>query len=187
MSRVLSLAFAVALSLGSAARASDAADFISNFSGEWLGSGQILFGSENGLEFHCALNGNPSRTQLTFGMRGRCWMGSLSAPVHAQLRFHAATDQFYGEFMDGADGDGVDVVGRRAGGGFSMQLSRGPIQGRLSAEAVNADQMVVMLYYHSRLQNRDVPVVAMGFTRKDAGMTLPDYLPETLAGSVGAD
>jgi hypothetical protein len=47
--------------------------------------------------------------------------------------------------------------------------------------------MVVMLYYHSRLQNRDVPVVAMGFTRKDAGMALPDYLPETFTGSVGAE
>ena len=187
MSRALLCALfaALAMSAPAPAHAADAADFIEKFSGEWLGTGQILFGSENGLKFHCALNGDPSRTQLTFGMKGRCWMGALSAPVHAQLRFHAATDQFYGQFMDGAEGDGVDVVGTRAGDGFSMQLTRGPLQGRLAADAINADQMKVTIYYRSRVQKRDVPVLALGFTRKDSGATLPDYLPDTPTVSIG--
>ena len=186
MSRALSFALLAVLCLGllSPARAADPTAFMAKFSGEWLGTGQLLIGSDNGLQFHCALNGDPSRTRLTFGMTGRCWMGKLSAPVHAQLRFHAEGDRFYGQFMDGAEGDGVDIVGERAGEGFAMQLSRGMVQGRLTADAVNSDQLKVMLYYHSRAHNQDIPVVAMGFTRKGAGATLPDYLPETLTGSL---
>jgi hypothetical protein len=186
MSRALPFAILAALSIAlpSSARAADPTAFMSKFSGEWLGTGQLLIGAENGLQFHCELNGDPSRTRLTFGMTGRCWMGKLSAPVHAQLRFYAEGDRFYGEFMDGADGDGVDVVGERVGDGFAMQLSRGMVQGRLTADAVNADQLKVMLYYHSRAHNQDIPVVAMGFTRKGAGGVLPDYLPETLTGSL---
>ena len=189
MSRFASLAVLAALCLGpaNAARAADPTAFMEKFSGAWLGTGQLLIGSDNGLQFHCELNGDPSRTRLTFGMTGRCWMGRLSAPVHAQLRFYAEGDRFYGEFMDGAKGDGVDVVGEGAGEGFAMQLSRGPVQGRLVADAVNADQLKVMLYYKSRAQSREIPVVAMGFTRKDAGATLPDYLPETVTGSITAD
>jgi hypothetical protein len=167
------------------ANAGDAEEFMQRFSGEWLGTGQILVGSENGLKFHCALNGDPSRTQLTFGMTGHCWMGMLSAPVYAQIRYNADTNRFYGAFMDGAEGDGVDVVGKRAGDGFSMQLVRGPTQGRLTAETVSPDQMTVMIFYKDRRRNRELPVVAMGFARKDSGATtLPDYLPNPTTGSV---
>ena len=186
MSRALPLTvlFALCVGLLSPARAADPTAFMAKFSGEWLGTGQLLIGSDNGLQFHCSLNGDPSRTRLTFGMTGRCWMGQLSAPVHAQLRFYAEGDRFYGEFMDGAEGDGVDVVGERVGEGFAMQLSRGSAQGRLTADAVNADQLKVMLFYHSRAHNQNIPVVAMGFTRKGSGATLPDYVPETLTGSL---
>ncbi len=188
MFRVLPLLLAAALCVGMApdpAEADDAADFMARFSGEWLGTGQLLVGSETGLTFHCELDGDPSRTQLTFGMTGRCWMGSLSAPVHARLRYNADTNRFYGRFMDGAEGDGLDIVAERAGEGFSMQLARGSAQGRLTAEAVNGDQLRIVIFYRDRARNRELPVVAMGFTRKDSGVAgLPDYLPRPPAGSV---
>ncbi len=158
---------------------------MARFSGEWLGSGQLLVGSENGLKFDCELDGDPSRTQLTFGMKGRCWMGALSAPVYATMRYNAETNRFYGEFMDGSRGSGLDIVGARAGDGFSLQLTRGPAQGRLTAETVNPDQMKIMIFLRDRVNNRELPVVAMGFTRKDAGaIGLPDYLPGAATGSV---
>ena len=188
MFRVAPFVLAVVLSAlagASAVRANEAADFMQRFSGSWLGTGQLLFGSENGLQFHCELNGNPSRTQLTFAMKGRCWMGGISAPVHARLRYNAETKRFYGEFMDGADGNGVDMIGERDGEGFSLRLSRGVAQGRLAAETVNSDQMRVMMFYRDRANNRELPVVAMGFTRKEASaMGLPHFLPEVLTGSL---
>jgi len=187
MSRVLSLALAAALAGGSAlpAHAGEATDFMARFSGEWLGSGQLLVGSENGLKFDCELDGDPSRTQLTFAMKGRCWMGVLSAPVYATMRYNAETNRFYGEFMDGSRGNGLDIVGARAGDGFSLQLTRGPAQGRLTAETVNPDQMKITIFLRDRANNRELPVAAMGFTRKAAGaIGLPDYLPGAVTGSV---
>jgi hypothetical protein len=186
MSRVLPFALWGLLAFASGpAFADDAADFMQRFSGEWLGTGKLLFGEESGLEFHCELKGDPSRTQLTFGMTGRCWMGNLSGAVNARLHYNSETNQFYGAFLDGAEGDGLDVVAARAGDGFSMRLIRGAAQGRLTAEAVNRDQLRVMMYYYDRANDRELPVVAMGFTRSEAGaMGLPDYMPE-VTGSIG--
>ena len=31
------------------------------FSGAWIGSGQLLVGTDTGLEFACELNGDPER------------------------------------------------------------------------------------------------------------------------------
>ena len=178
MFRVLTLLAALAgAAVAAPAQADDAADFMARFSGSWLGTGQLLFGSETGMTFSCELDGNPSKTQLTFGMKGRCWMGRLSAPVHARLRYNAETDQFYGEFMDGADGNGVDLMGAQAGDGFSLKLTRGSAQGRLVAETVTPDQMRITMYYRDRANNRELPVVAMGFTRRSSGAALPGIQP----------
>lgn len=187
MSRVLALALLAALSTAAPASADDAADFVGKFSGEWLGTGQLLFGPQFGTKFHCELNGTPSKSQLTFGMKGRCWMGNISGPVHAQLRYNAHTNSFHGEFMDGSEGNGVDVVGGgRVGEGFTLRLSRGTTQGKLVAEAVNADQMTVMLSVRDRVNERDFPVVAMGFTRKTASeLGLPKYMPDVTGSIVG--
>lgn len=156
---------AVAASLP--ALADDAAEFMQRFSGKWVGTGQLLFTTAGSTDFACELNGDPSATQLTFGMTGRCWMGSLSAPVNATLRYNADTNRFYGQFMDGSAGAGLDIVGARAGRGFSLKLVRGATQGRLSAETIGKDQMKVVIYYRDVKNDRELPVVAMGFTRKD--------------------
>ena len=169
MPRVLAIAASAALLLATTAlpaRADDAAHFMQRFSGKWVGTGQLLFVTTGTSEFACDLNGDPSETQLTFAMTGTCRMGSLAAPIHAQIRYNADTRQFYGQFMDGAAGSGVDLVGARAGQGFSLKLVRGATQGRLTAETVGKNQMKVVMYYKTS-SGDEVPVVAMGFTRKD--------------------
>lgn len=169
MPRVFSLVFSVVLAavLVLPARADDAADFMQRFSGAWIGSGQLLFGTVVGTEFACELNGDPSATRLTFGMTGRCWMGALSAPVDAQLRYNAETNEFYGDFMGGAEGNGVDLVGMRAGGDFSLRLTRGSEQGRLALETIGPNEMKAVIYYRDPRSKTELPVAAMGFTRKE--------------------
>jgi hypothetical protein len=187
MRRVLSLALSLAIGacLSVPARADDGADLMARFSGAWVGGGQLLFGADNGLRFRCELNGKPSRAQLSFGMTGRCSMAGISAPVHAKLRYNVETDRFYGAFMDGGDGEGVNVVGAPVKNGVALQLSQGPAKGRIMAEAVNADQMKVTMYVLDRAHNREVAVMAMGFTRKEAGAAgLADYLPEIPTASI---
>ena len=169
MPRALAVALSAALALAAAipARADDTAAFIERFSGKWVGTGQLLFVTAGTSEFACELDGDPSETRLTFGMQGTCRMGSLAAPVRAQLRYNADTDQFYGQFMDGAAGSGVDLVGARAGKGFSLKLVRGATQGRLTAETIGKNEMKVVMYYKNPASGDEVPVVAMGFTRKE--------------------
>ena len=169
MFRVLAFALAALLVAWSApARADDAAAFMDRFSGDWAGVGELLVGEESGLQFQCELDGEPSRTRLTFAMTGRCWLGRLSAPIHARLHYNAPTNEFYGTFLGGADGDGLDVVGVRAGEGFSMRLVRGGVQGRLTAEAVDPDRLEILIYYRDVANDRELPVVAMAFAREGA-------------------
>lgn len=163
----LALAGLLALLAGPAA-ADDAAEFMDRFAGKWLGTGSLLFGPESGLEFSCELEGKPSRTQLTFGMKGRCWMGIISGPVFARLRYNADTNRFYGQFLDGAEGDGLDIVGMKKGEGFSLDLVRGQAQGNLQAEAIGTHQMKVLITYRDRANDRYLPIAAMGFTRMNA-------------------
>lgn len=187
MPRLLSLAFAAIVTIvaAPAAFADDPGDFINRFSGKWLGTGSLLFGPEKGLEFNCELEGTPSRSHLTFGMRGRCWMGVISGPVFAQIRYSPEQDRFFGQFLDGAEGDGLDIVGAREGEGFLLNLSRGQAQGSLRAEAIGDNQMKVLISYRDRANNRYLPIAAMGFTRSGAAsLGLPDYLPEGRAGSL---
>jgi hypothetical protein len=166
MPRVAAFALSAALlALAPAAFAEEGAAFMQRFSGSWIGSGQVLFGPEPRAEFACELRGDPNAS--TFGMSGQCRMGGFSAPISAKVRYNADTNQYYGVFMDGAAGTGADLVGTKAGDGFSLKLVRGDMQGRLSAETVGADQMRVVIYYRDVRANTETPVVAMGFTRKD--------------------
>ena len=186
MSRLAAVALLASLA-ASPVLADDAGDFMQKFSGDWLGTGQLLFGPQFGTKFNCELEGSPNKTQLVFGMHGRCWMGSMVGPVHAQLRYNAETNRFYGEFMDGGDGNGVDIVGLRDGEGFTLNLTRGPIQGKLVAAAVGGDQMTMMLSIRDKAHDRDFPVIAMGFTRKSASeLGLPAYMPPEVTGSITA-
>ena len=181
MNRITALCFGLAVGmLGMAPEpvraGDDAATFMEQFSGEWRGTGKFLIGPETGTKFHCALNGDPSRTQLTFGMKGKCWMGRLSAPVFARLRYNGESNRFYGNFMDGADGDGADIVAQRKGKGFSMWLARGELQGELVANPAGDQKMTVTISLIDRRRDRKIPVVAMGFAKKGAD-GLPAYDP----------
>jgi len=181
MSRIAALVLFASIACSSAGAGptlspSDPGAFLERFSGEWRGTGRVLIGRDSGLKFHCALEGEPSRTKLTFAMKGKCWAGKLSALVHASLRYNADNDRFYGDFMDGAEGQGADIVGERAGEGFFLKISRGAAQGRVFAEPVGGNQMKVILSLHDRATKRDIPVAAMGFAKGDAA-SLPLYDP----------
>ncbi len=180
MHRVLAICLSIATGLaaasGPAVAGEDAARFMEKFSGEWRGSGKLLIGPDSGMKFHCALNGDPSRTQMTFGMKGKCWVGRLSAPVFARLRYNDDNNRFYGDFMDGAEGKGVDIVAERAGNGFSMWLSRGQLQGELVASPAGKSKMTILISLIDQKRDRKIPVVAMGFARKGSD-SLPAYDP----------
>ena len=168
----------LALSLPAAASAeeNDAVLFMEQFSGEWLGTGRLLVGPKTDLKFHCALDGDPSRTELTFGLNGKCWAGKLSGFVHARLHFNAETNRFYGDFLGGTEAKGVDVIGKRKGSGFSLLLSRGMVKGELIAKPAGRNKMTITILLSNNKRTQSMAVATMGFARK--GEThLPVYDP----------
>ncbi|MCF1503312.1 hypothetical protein [Afifella sp. H1R] len=165
-----------------AAADEDAVAFMERFGGEWRGSGRLLIGPESGLRFHCALNGDPSRSMMAFGMTGKCWTGSLSAPVYAKLRYNGDQKRFFGSFMDGAEGDGANIVGERDGEGFMLKLMRGELQGLLNAEPAGDGKMTILLSLYDPNSRRSIPVAAMGFARAGSD-SLPIYDP-AITGSI---
>ncbi len=61
MPRATALVLAAAFTLSASAlpaRAGDATSFMQRFSGDWIGTGQLLFGAEPRPEFACELNGS---------------------------------------------------------------------------------------------------------------------------------
>ncbi len=172
---VLALSFS-AVTLPAAAEENDAVRFMEQFTGEWRGTGRLLVGPETGLRFHCALDGDPSRTELTFNMNGKCWAGKLSGLVHARLHFNAETNRFYGEFLGGAEDKGVDVIGERKGSGFSLLLSRGMVKGELIAKPAGRNKMTLTILLSNNKRTHSMAVAAMGFARKGE-KHLPVYDP----------
>ncbi len=178
MSRVsaLTLSAALAAVLAAGALPARAEQMMTRFSGAWVGTGQVLLGGQYGAMFRCELKGSPNGAQDRFDLSGRCWMGAMSAPVSAELRYNSDTHEYYGEFLGGADGMGADIVGARAGEALSLRLVRGDMQGRLTAAKVGAEQMKVMLYYRDPQTSQELLAAAMGFARPDAN-SLPNYMP----------
>ena len=72
MPRALALALGAALAFSAMPASADdgTVAFMQRFSGAWIGSGQVLVGTDTGFEFACTLNGDPDGTKLTFDMRG---------------------------------------------------------------------------------------------------------------------
>ncbi|HEX2255589.1 MAG TPA: hypothetical protein VHG92_02610 [Afifellaceae bacterium] len=188
MPRIAALAAATLLLAAQPATADpegsgDAAAFMTRFSGEWRGTGRVLVGPAHGTKFHCALAGDRSGSDTSFLMTGRCWLGRLSAPVTARMRYNAETGRYYGAFRDGGDGSGLDIVGAREGEGFVLSLTRGMAHGRLTAEPVGRTQMKVMISLVDRPNDREIPVIAMGLA-KDGAASLPHYYEPGATGSV---
>lgn len=165
------------------ASAADSSGFVDRLSGAWRGTGQVLVGPQSGLKFHCALNGQQGRSDVSFRMTGKCWTGKLSAPVHARLRYNGDLTEIIGTFMGGSQGDGVDIVGSRDGDGLTLKLSRGTVQGLLTATAVGTTQMKVALDLVDPRTRRKLPVVAMGLARGEE-TSLPAYLEPRTTGSI---
>lgn len=156
------------------ANAAQAASFMDSFSGDWHGTGRVLLGKQTGLTFHCMLDGTGGSNRLAFAMTGRCWMGWIGAPVHAQIRFDPEENRYHGDFWGGGEDHGIDISGAQTPEGLDLRLSREDQRGQLIVKPVGDDRMHVIISILDRKNERHVPVVAMGFARRST--LFPDGL-----------
>ena len=163
---------AVLLACVSGAQADDSSDraFFGEVAGKWSGPGEIIEGKMKGTRFRCDLDGlSLPDGETGFRLEGRCRAGMLSHPVSAVFIREGGT--YRGQFLDGSEGDGLDVTGgsivdRRA----VIELKRDKVTGALVANLLDAENFNITLLIKGG--TRFVPVIGLSLTRETDALSV---------------
>jgi len=139
--------------------------FFDSVTGAWSGPGEIVAGKYKGTKFVCKFNGKPSKEHAVgVSMDGRCRVGVFSQKMSAFIGQRG--DDYEGEFLNGAEGDGLDVIsGRIDGNSIVVGINRKRLNGAMVAELHDPNRMHVTVSV--RVQEHLVPVIGMTLTRSN--------------------
>lgn len=158
-------AFALAGSLGLAApaAANDQA-FFESAAGQWKGPGEIVAGKYKGTKFVCDLAGEPvPGAKVGITLDGSCRVGVFSQKMSATITKKGRT--YTGRFLDGADGEGLDVVsGQVRKDHVVVGINRKALDGAMIARLIDPETMNVSISV--KVGETMVPVIGMTLTRK---------------------
>ena len=140
-------------------------DFLAQLQGNWSGSGRVLAGPDRGTNFNCSLKGKPSRTGVRISMNGKCSVGRLSARLGARIKYSEGVQKYIGRFLDGSDGNGLDIYGDRRGNSLKLRLTRGRLKGNMDLLLQRKDLIRVIISITDKRRNRDIPVIALDLTK----------------------
>lgn len=172
MHRVALAIAAAAVSLAGVltpALADDAA-FFEGVAGTWSGPGKIVAGKYAGTEFACNLKGGPKSNGATgVVLDGKCRVGVFQQDMSAHI---TQTDSGYvGRFLDGAAGDGLDIVsGRVDGDRVIMGITRKKLEGVMVATLTSPGRMNVTVSV--KVGDTLVPVIGMDLDRTADAVTV---------------
>ncbi len=174
--RSLFLGLALSGLAASATQASPAKDrqFFQKIEGAWSGPGEIVAGKYKGTKFNCNLQGMSGQARSGMTLDGVCRVGVFTEKIRATVE--ARGNAYAGTFMDGAKGNGLDVVGGNVVGGerVVLTLARAQLRGAMIARVKADDSMVVTVSV--RVDGKMVPVMGMNLKRVDGlavGSTKP--------------
>jgi len=161
---VLSLSALLALGSASSALASDE-QFFRQVSGQWSGPGEIVAGKYKGTKFVCNFAGGSPDGKIGMSLDGGCRVGMFTQPMSASVQRSGKT--YSGSFLDGAEGQGLDVVGGSVRNNKAVfKILRNKLSGAMSAHMVDADKMNVTISVH--VEDELVPVIGMTLKKVDA-------------------
>src|SRR5690606_20548375 len=170
LSASLPLLAAVALNSFSAdvASASDRDKrFFNKVEGQWSGPGEIVAGKYKGTRFTCNFQGSTPAGKVGMTMDGGCRVGLFTQKMSASVE-HKGRQGYRGTFMDGAVGEGLDVVaGSVTGEKVVFTLNRKQLDGAMLARMPDGDTMHVTVSV--KVDNQMVPVIGMNLKRNDPG------------------
>ena len=137
--------------------------FFEAVAGQWSGPGKIVEGKMKGTRFTCALDGLPLTGDETgFRLDGKCRTGMFSHPVSAV--FIRDGETYRGQFLDGEDGDGLNVVGGAVKDSKAViDLKRHDITGALVTNLQSDDDLNITLLIKGG--TRFVPVIGLSLKR----------------------
>ncbi len=140
------------------------AKFLKKIEGSWRGPGEIVAGKYKGTRFTCHLNGSNPDDSLGMGLKGDCRVGVFTQKMEATVRRVGKT--YLGEFLDGALGEGLDVVaGNITDDRIVLTLNRKELNGAMLARLANDNQLNVTVSV--RVGEELVPVIGMSLDRLD--------------------
>ena len=171
-SRLAPLA-AAALALGLSAAPVNAMDrdkaFFEQVSGVWKGPGEIVAGKYKGTKFMCNLTGDPGQSNTAeLALDGSCRVGVFNQKMSARIK--KSGNNYTGQFLDGAKGEGLDVVsGTVQGNRAILGINRKKLNGAMIARLDNPETMNVTISV--KVGDTMVPVIGMTLTRDLDGVS----------------
>ena len=158
-------AIALALAAAFPAAASDRdARFFSKIEGKWRGPGEIVNGKYKGTKFTCVFDGLTPNNELGMTLDGGCRVGLFSQKMKAEVVRSGRS--YTGTFMDGALGDGLDVIaGNVSRNGVVLTLQRNQLRGAMLARLASEDQLNITVSVN--VGDQLVPVIGMKLDRLD--------------------
>ncbi|GEO83153.1 MULTISPECIES: hypothetical protein [Alphaproteobacteria] len=160
---VLSVAAIIALAPVADAASRDKR-FFESVAGVWKGPGEIVAGKYKGTKFSCSLTGLPADGKLAgLTLDGTCRVGVFSQPMKATI---AEVDgKYQGQFLDGADGKGMDIVsGAVTGDRVVMGINRNKLNGAMVARLQNDSAMNITISV--KVEDRLIPVIGLKLNRQ---------------------
>ena len=160
----VAIAATTAMSGGASASEKDKR-FFSTVEGEWSGPGEIVAGKYKGTRFTCNFKGATSDGKLGMSLDGGCRVGLFTQKMSASIE-HKGRQGYRGTFMDGALGEGLDVVGGDVSNGkVVLTLNRNQLNGAMLARLPDDDTMHVTVSV--KVDKQMVPVIGMNLKRVD--------------------
>ncbi|MEM1376567.1 MAG: hypothetical protein AAGG69_04180 [Pseudomonadota bacterium] len=138
--------------------------FFSQVGGMWRGPGEIVAGKYKGTKFSCTFQGAQPGSKVGMTLDGKCRVGVFTQDMKATLT--RTKNGYQGQFLDGARGEGLDVVaGNVTGDRAVMRLKRKELEGAMLVRLAGANKLNVTI---SVDVNGDmVPVIGMSMDRID--------------------
>lgn len=169
INRVFASFLVAAIAIGtfqptSASAADTDARFFQKLNGKWKGPGEIVAGKYKGTKFTCDFDGITPNDNLGMTLDGACRVGMFSQKMKATVA--RAGGNYKGAFLDGAQGEGLDVVaGSVAKDRVVLTLKRKQLDGAMLARLASDDQMNVTVSVN--VNDELVPVIGMKLKRVD--------------------
>ena len=158
-------ATAIAVSTGAAQASEKDKRFFSQVEGEWSGPGEIVAGKYKGTKFICNFKGATPDGKVGMSLDGGCRVGLFTQRMSASVE-HKGRQGYRGSFMDGAIGQGLDVIGGNVSGRkVVLSLNRNQLDGAMLASLPDKDTMHVTVSV--KVDRQMVPVIGMNLKRVD--------------------
>ncbi|MEO0543193.1 MAG: hypothetical protein AAFY99_05180 [Pseudomonadota bacterium] len=138
--------------------------FFNKVGGTWRGPGEIVAGKYEGTKFNCAFEGTSASSKVGMVLDGKCRVGIFSQDMKASIS-HMGRG-YKGQFLDGAGGEGLDIVGGNVAGDRAvMRLKRKQLEGAMLVRLADSNTLNVTVSVD--VNGEMVPVIGMSLDRVD--------------------